>query len=232
MLVLPAPVCIAADTSPLDGFSGGGVETGGYYCSPRQRGGVLKGLPFHTSAHTFSNWGLSVMCWLLCLATLPFLLGWQDKGLSQTVSEQPDRLGRLQISVTKFEQFILVGDSFTGPTHYDRIGHVYLRIRNVGDFPICAELVPTVEEYKNSELWNIKPVKTGFRDDPKVRQLEPGGESTGSYSFQLSPAQRTYVLVLEQREKSQGCGEQRRDRKTFVTGTRALRLALGATQQN
>lgn len=171
------------------------------------------------------------VCRSLMIASLTFLFAWQDYALSQAVTPETKRLGNLELSVSKVEHSILIADSFTGPTHYTSIAQVYLRIRNVGEFPICAELIPTVEEYKDSELWNTEPIKTGLPGNPKVRNLKPGEESKGRYDFELSPVRRAYVLVLQLRDKSQGCEKDRKSKRFLVSGERTARLSLASISQ-
>jgi hypothetical protein len=157
---------------------------------------------------------------------LSLLIPGQDTVSSQAVSAQTERLGNLEVGISKVEQLTFIGDNFYGPTHYTNLVYVHVRFKNVGNFRICAQLTPSVEEYKDSELWNTERIKTGFPYNPKIHDLKPGDESTGLYEFQLSPARRTYVLVLEQPNRSQGCGAQRKVRETFVSGERIVRLSL------
>jgi hypothetical protein len=65
-----------------------------------------------------------------------------------------------------------------------------------------------------------------------VEHLAPGEKATGSYTFTITPVitssqpKRKYVLVLEEMSKSQGCGEQRKDKNTFVHGDTFIRFPL------
>ena len=167
----------------------------------------------------------------LVIVLLSLLISRQDSVFSQTVSAQAERLGNLEVGISKIEQFTLIEDNFHGPSHYRDLVYVHVRFKNAGNFRICAQLTPSVEEYKDSELWNTEPIKTGFPENPKIHDLKPGDESTGQYEFQLSPARRTYVLVLEQPSRSQGCGAQRKVKKAFVSGERIVRLPLTTVVQ-
>jgi hypothetical protein len=160
--------------------------------------------------------------WVIVLLSL--LISRQDSVFPQTAQTKTERLGNLEVGISKVEQSTLIGDNFHGSTHYEHIVSVYVRFKNVGNFRVCGQLIPSVEEYKDSELWNTEPIKTGF--PPEIHNLKPGDESTRLYQFQLSPGRRTYVLVLEQPSRSQGCGAQRKEKKTFVSGKRIVRLSL------
>jgi hypothetical protein len=61
-------------------------------------------------------------------------------------------LGNLKIEISKVAQTMMVGDAFTGPSIYALLGQIYLRIKNVGNLPVCSKIVASVEEYKDSEL--------------------------------------------------------------------------------
>src|SRR5271170_2025214 len=116
----------------------------------------------------------------------------------QTVSATPEKLGQLEITVSKVEQFTMIADRFDGTAISSgrRVGRIYLHFKNVGDFPVCTSLVPSVEEYKGAEWQYTQPITTGFAYNPKIERLRPGAVTSGYYDFQPSPQKRDYVLVL------------------------------------
>jgi hypothetical protein len=145
--------------------------------------------------------------WILAVA-LALILSGLDSASPQTVSAPPEKLGQLQITVSKVEQYTMIGDRFDGgPIRYRPFGYIYLHFKNVGPLPVCVSLVPSVEEYKGSEPQYKQPLKTGFAYNPKIENLKPGRETSGYYDFQPSPQKRTYVLMLQQAGQTQKCGE-------------------------
>ena len=114
-------------------------------------------------------------------------------------------LGNLKIEVSKVEQVELIADSLTGPSSSRHFGRVYVTIRNVGDFLVCAALTPSIEEYQSSELQYTQRLKTGFAHNPQIKNLAPGAEASGYYGFKPSPQKRDYVFVLQERNGTQRC---------------------------
>jgi hypothetical protein len=136
-------------------------------------------------------------------------------------------LGQLEITVSKVEQYTAAGDRFDGgPISYHQFGYIYLHVKNVGEFPVCVSLVPSVEEYKGSELQYTQQLKTGFGYNPKIQDLQPGQEVSGSYEFNPSPQKRAYVLVLQQRGRTQTCGKRNESRNVKMSDAPSLRFAL------
>ncbi len=153
------------------------------------------------------------------------------EGKKSAASMPTRRLGQLEITVTKTRWWVLIGDNFYGPSTYEDQARVSLRITNVGNFPVCAKIHPSLEEYKNSEFLNTDSAKSEQANAPKVEHLAPGEQITGSYTFIITPIitasqARNYVLVLEQPNRSQGCGERRKDKNTFVHGATLIRFPL------
>ena len=145
--------------------------------------------------------------WLL-LVPLALAFCAREGGSAQKASSCSESLGQLQITVSKVEQYTMVGDSFDGrTTSYNQFGYIYLHFKNVGHLPVCVSLLPSVEEYKGSELQYTQPLKTGFAYNPKIENLKPGRETSGYYDFRPSPQKRTYVLILQQDGQRQKCGE-------------------------
>jgi hypothetical protein len=100
-------------------------------------------------------------------------------------------LGQLEISVSKVAQFSMVADACDGRiTSSDRIGRVYVHFKNVGEFPVCASLVPFVEEYKGAEWQYMQRIKTGFAYNPKIEKLGPTAETSECFDFRPSPPKR------------------------------------------
>ena len=53
---------------------------------------------------------------------------------AQRASPSPENLGQLQITVSKVEQYTMVGDGFDGgPISYRRFAYIHLHLKNVGD---------------------------------------------------------------------------------------------------
>jgi hypothetical protein len=154
------------------------------------------------------------------------------EGKKSAASIPARRIGQLEISVTKTRSWAVISDSFTGPSTYEDLAQVSLRITNVGNFPVCAKIHSSLEEYKDSELLDTDSAKSGLSRAPIVEHLAPGEKATGSYTFTIKPIitssqpKRKYVLVLEQLGRSQGCGEQRKDKNTLVHGDTFIRFPL------
>jgi hypothetical protein len=145
----------------------------------------------------------------------------------QTSSVTPEKLGQLEITVSKVEQFSMVGDRFDGgPVSYSLAGRVYLRLKNIGDFPVCASLVPSVEEYKGAQWQYTQTIKTGFAYNPKIEKLRPGAETMGYYDFRPSPQKRDYVLVLQQLAAMQDCGETSESKNAPTSDAPSVRFSL------
>jgi hypothetical protein len=163
----------------------------------------------------------------LVLAALMPLGRFQAATVSASVPGQPTaQLRQLEIRATRIKAQMIISDSFTGPSKYtDRI-KVHVSIKNVGNSAACAELLPTIEEYKGSELWRVDPVKQEYSRMPRVRNLAPGETITGSYAFEPEPVNRKYVLVVEQKGSSQSCGETQKDHATVISTLRIVRLPL------
>jgi hypothetical protein len=71
---------------------------------------------------------------------------------AQAVPVTTEKLGQLEITVSRVEQFSMTGDRFEAdPISSPLVGHVYFRIKNVGDFPVRAALVAPGDEYKGAE---------------------------------------------------------------------------------
>ena len=143
-------------------------------------------------------------------------------------------LGNLKIEISKVDRSVVVGDSFSGPSSYQQFGKVHVKIRNVGDFPACAVLVPSIEEYKGSELQYTQELKTDLPYNPKIKNLAPGTEASGYYDFTPSPQKRDYVLVLGERDARQHCKtlknvQSRHAGSDSVSGTQTVRLPLTNT---
>src|SRR5947209_7033208 len=101
-----------------------------------------------------------------------------------TPKQMTFQLGQLEIIATHIEHKLIIADNFTGPSRqFERID-VYVSIKNVGDSPVCAKLIPTIEEYKGLELWRTDPVKPTYSLAPRVRDLAPGMAISGSYTFE------------------------------------------------
>ena len=145
----------------------------------------------------------------------------------QTSSIPSEKLGQLQITVSKVEQYTMAGDRFDGgPISYRQFGYIHLHFKNVGGFAVCVSLMPFVEEYKGSELQYTQPLKTGFAYNPKIENLKPGRETSGYYDFRPSPQKRTYVLVLQQRAPTQGCGERSEGGSATTSAAPSVRFSL------
>ncbi len=151
--------------------------------------------------------------------------------MSSQIAEPPAKLlGKLKISVVKTDQTVLIADSFIGPSTYLRLGQIYMSIQDIGDFPVCAMFVPSVEEYKGAEWQYTQPIKTGFAYNPKIEKLRPGAVTSGYYDFRPSPQKRDYVLVLQQVGHTQKCGAQGQDNNAAAAEVRTVRLSLMANQ--
>ena len=155
-----------------------------------------------------------------------------EEGKKPAVSTTTRRFGQLEISITKTRWWSVIGDNLHGPSTYEDLAEVSLRITNVGNFPVCAKIRSSLEEYKDTELLDTDSAKSGLTRAPRVEHLAPGEKATGSYTFTVTPMitssqpKRRYALVLEQLGRSQGCGEQRKDKSTFVHGDTLIRFPL------
>jgi hypothetical protein len=168
----------------------------------------------------------------LVLAALMSPLWFHSAQVRVATPKQPAvQLGQLQIIATRTEQQMIIADNFTGPSKYFERIHVYVSIKNVGDFPVCAKLIPMIEEYKGSELWRTDPIKPEYALVPGVRSLAPGKTISGSYTFEPEPVKRKYFLVIEQESTSQSCGDMQKDRKTLVSTPRVVRIPLESIDQ-
>jgi hypothetical protein len=145
----------------------------------------------------------------------------------QSASATPKKLGQLEITLSKVEQYSMVADTFNRrTTSSHRVGLIDLRFKNLGDIPICATLVPSVEEYKGTEWQYTQPIKTGFAYNPKIEKLRPGAETTGYYDFRPSPQQRDYVLVLQQLVQTQKCGNRSEHKNATTSDAPSVRFSL------
>jgi hypothetical protein len=145
----------------------------------------------------------------------------------QTGSVPTKVLGPLEITVSKVEQYTAAGDRFDGgPISYYQFGYIYLHFKNVGDSRACVSLVPSVEEYKGSELQYTQQLQTGFGYNPKIQDLQPGRETSGYYEFHPSPQRRAYVLVLQQRSRTQTCGQRNQSRNVKMSDAPSVRFAV------
>jgi hypothetical protein len=136
------------------------------------------------------------------------------------------QLGQLEVRASHIEGQVIIADTFTGPSRYIERIYVYVSIKNVGESPVCAELIPTIEEYKGLEFWRADPIKSEYIVMPRVRNLAPGKKISGSYAFEPEPAKREYVLVIEQKSASQSCGDTENDQKTLISASRVVRIPL------
>jgi hypothetical protein len=163
----------------------------------------------------------------LVLAALISLGRFQAAAVSASVPGQPTaQLGELEIKATRVEGQMIISDSFTGPSrHTDRIT-INVRIKNVGNSIVCAELNPSIEEYKGLELWRVDPVKKEYIRVPQVRNLAPGKTISGSYVFEPEPVKRKYILVVEQKSRNQNCRERQKDQATAVSTPLVVRIPL------
>jgi len=150
----------------------------------------------------------------------------------QTVLATPRKLGQLEVTVSKVEQYLMVADTFDGrTTSSHRVGLIYLRFKNVGDSPRCATLVPSVEEYKGAEWQYTQPIKTGFAYNPTIEKLRPGAETTGYYDFRPSPHKRDYVLVLQQLVQTQTCGNTSEKKNATTSDAPSVRISQSETSE-
>jgi hypothetical protein len=147
---------------------------------------------------------MSASCVLLIVA-LSLISAPDRSGASQKVPISTAVLGNLKIEILRVDQTVLIGDSLIGRSSFQRFGKVYVKIRNVGDFPACAALTPSLEEYRGSELQFTQQLKTGLAHNPQIKNLAAGAEASGYYDFKPSPQKRNYILVLQQRNHTQRC---------------------------
>jgi hypothetical protein len=163
----------------------------------------------------------------LVLAALMSLGRFQAAKVNAPVPGQPTaQLGQLEIKATRIERQMIISESFTGPSRYsDRI-KIHVRIKNVRNSAVCAELSPTIEEYKGLELWRTDPIRREYIRVPQVRNLPPGKTISGSYAFESEPVKRKYILVVEQKSRNQNCGETKKDQATVVSTPLVVRIPL------
>jgi len=165
------------------------------------------------------------------LAALMSLVTFHNVQVKVPSSKQTTaQLGHLELRVTHINGQVIIADNFTGPSkHTERID-IYMSIKNVGDSPVCAELLPAIEEYKGLEFWRTDPVKPENIRIPKVRNLAPGKTISGSYTFEPEPVKRRYILVIGQKHPNQICGETQKD-QTTVSTPRVVRIPLDSIDQ-
>ncbi|MGB7753241.1 MAG: hypothetical protein WCF88_16925 [Candidatus Acidiferrales bacterium] len=167
------------------------------------------------------------MCRRLHVVTLALILGGFVGAYTQTAPAPAKKLGELEITVSKVEQFSMTGDRFDGgPISSSLVGRIYLRFKNVGDSRVCTSLVPSVEEYKGAEWQYTQPIKTGFAYNPKIEKLTPGAETSGCYDFRPSPQKRDYVLVLQQVARTQDCGKRSESKNATTSDAPSVRFSL------
>ena len=160
---------------------------------------------------------------LIPLVGLTFAAG---RGIDQKMPVPSALLGNLKIEISKIEQTTMVGDALKGLSTYRPTGAVYLKIKNIGDFSVCATILASVEEYKGSELQYTQWLSIGLPYNPQIQNLPPGTEVSGYYDFKPSAQKRNYVLVLEQRGVTQRCKPSSRVTEDSNTGTKSARLAF------
>jgi hypothetical protein len=169
--------------------------------------------------------------WALVVALAHMLSGLLSAS-PQTVPAAPQKLGQLEIIVSKVERFSMIADTFDGrTTSSSRVGRIYLRIKNVGDFPVCTSLVPSVEEFKGTEWQYTQPIKTGFAYNPKIEKLRPAAETTGYYDFRPSPQNRAYVLVLRQGVQTQKCSKTSERKNTTMSDGPTVQFSLSESSK-
>jgi len=172
------------------------------------------------------------VCRRLHVVTLALILGGFVGAYPQTAPAPAKKLGELEITVSKVEQFSMTGDRFDGgPISSSLVGRIYLRFKNVGDYPVCASLVPSVEAYKGAEWQYTQPIKTGFAYNPKIEKLTPGAETSGYYDFQPSPQKRDYVLVLRQNTQTQKCGKTSENKNATTSNAPSVRFSLSESSE-
>ena len=161
------------------------------------------------------------------VVALALILNGLVSAFPQTVLATPEKLGQLEITNSKVEQFSMTGDRFDGgPTFARPAGHIYLRFKNAGGFPVCAALVPSVAAYKGADWQHTQQVKTGFAYNPQIEELRPGKETMGYYDFRPSPQKRDYVLVLQQVARTQDCGKRSESKNATTSDAPSVRLLL------
>jgi hypothetical protein len=172
----------------------------------------------------------AVFRWILIVALALIFDGFVGAS-PKAVSVPTQSLGKLEITVSKLEQGTMIADRFDGGPAVSSypVGRIYLHFKNVGDFPVCASLVPSVEEYKGSEWMYTQPIKIGFAYNPKIENLMPGAEKWGYYDFGPSPQKRGYVLVLQQFAQSQKCGETRKNKNAITSDAPSVRFSLSGS---
>jgi hypothetical protein len=168
----------------------------------------------------------AVLHWILFIA-LAHMLSGRVSASPQTFPVAPQKLGQLEVTVSKIEQFSMTGDRFDGgPITSSLVGRIYLPFKNVGDSPVCASLLPSVEEYKGAEWQYTQTIKTGFAYNPKIEELRPGKETSGYYDFRPSPQSRDYVLDLQQIARTQDCGKRSESKNAATSGAPSGRFSL------
>src|SRR5271156_1172078 len=174
----------------------------------------------------------SVVCRWMPLVSSALILSGLVGASPQSVPATPQKLGQLEITVSKVEQFSMTGDRFDGgPISSSLVGRIYLRFKNVGDYPVCASLVPSVEAYKGAEWQYTQPIKTGFAYNPKIEKLTPGAETSGYYDFQPSPQKRDYVLVLRQTTQTQKSGKTSENKNATTSNAPSVRFSLSESSE-
>jgi hypothetical protein len=172
------------------------------------------------------------VCRRLLVVRLALILGGFVGAYPQTAPAPTEKLGELEITVSKVEQFSLTGDRFDGgPISSSPVSRISLRFKDVGDFPVCASLVPSVEEYKGAEWQYTQTIKTGFAYNPKIEKLRPRAETTGRYDFRPSPQKRVYVLVLQQAARTQDCQKRSESKNATTSDAPSVRFSLSGSSR-
>src|ERR1700735_814967 len=164
----------------------------------------------------------SLLSLLIPLLGFTFAAG---RGIDQKTPAPSASLGNLKIEISKIEKTTMVGDALKGLSTY---GEIHVKIKNIGEFPVCAKIVASVEQYKSSELQYTQLLNVGLPYNPEIQNLPPGTEVSGYYDFKPSAQKRNYVLVLEQRGATQRCKPSSGVTEDSNLGTKSVRLGFSS----
>jgi hypothetical protein len=172
------------------------------------------------------------VCRRLLVVTLALILDGFVSAYPQTAPAPTEKLGQLEITVSKVEQFSVTADTFDGRTTSSHlVGRIYLHFKNVGDSAVCTSLVPFLEEYKGAEWQYTQKIKTDSAYNSQIEVLMPGAETTGYFDFQPSSQKREYVLVLQQVTRTQACGKMSERKNATKSDAPTVRFSLSESSK-
>ncbi len=130
--------------------------------------------------------------------------------------KQSGRFGDLLITATAIEDY---GETPHQGDHH-RVS-VSVRVKNLGKRAICASFTPRLRATLDLEYGNILR-----SEEPRMSELLPGEETSGTYVFSVKDGVKPLQLVLKPLNRSLRCGSASRDSLSSVYWPEEVRLDL------